>query len=123
MRDLLSARQADAGVAKGDRMSTSSSFLPARPSLEQLRKRAKELLRDVRDAEPSALARFRVHLSASGGATLADAQFVIAREHGFASWTKLKRHVLAIERPGDFDEAIWGRDSWPFLVAVFEGRE
>jgi uncharacterized protein len=104
-------------------MSTSSSFLPARPSLEQLRKRAKELLRDVRDAEPSALARFRVHLSASGGATLADAQFVIAREHGFASWTKLKRHVLAIERPGDFDEAIWGRDSWPFLVAVFEGRE
>jgi uncharacterized protein len=104
-------------------MSTSSSFLPARPSLEQLRKRAKELLRDVRDAEPSALARLRAHVSESGSATLADAQFVIAREHGFASWTKLKRHVLAIERPGDFDEAIWGRDSWPFLVAVLEGRE
>jgi ankyrin repeat protein len=65
----------------------------------------------------------RTQLTAAKAMTLADAQFVIAREHGFASWAKLKRHVLAVERPGDFDEAIWGRDSWPFLVAVFEGRE
>ena len=26
-------------------------------------------------------------------ASLADAQFVIAREHGFESWTRLKRHI------------------------------
>jgi ankyrin repeat protein len=65
----------------------------------------------------------RAQLAAAKAMTLADAQFVIAREHGFASWAKLKRHVLAVERPGDFDEAIWGADSWPFLVAVFEGRE
>ena len=104
-------------------MSLPSSSLPARPSLEQLRKRAKELLRAVRAEEPAALARMRAQVAAPKSATLADAQFVIAREHGFVSWAKLKRYVLAVERPGDFDEAIWGRDSWPFLVAVLEGRE
>jgi len=104
-------------------MSASSSFLPARPSLEQLRKRAKELLGDVRREDPTAVARLRPHIPTVKRATLADAQFVIAREHGFASWAKLKRHVLAVERPGDFDEANWGHDTWPFLVAVFEGRE
>jgi ankyrin repeat protein len=104
-------------------MSLPASSLPARPSLEQLRKRAKELLRAVRAEEPAAITRVRTQLTAAKAMTLADAQFVIAREHGFASWAKLKRHVLAVERPGDFDEAIWGRDSWPFLVAVFEGRE
>jgi len=100
-----------------------ASSLPARPSLEQLRKRAKELLRALRAEEPGAITRVRTQLTPARAVTLADAQFVIAREHGFASWAKLKRHVLAVERPGDFDEAIWGRDSWPFLVAVFEGRE
>jgi len=104
-------------------MSLPASSLPARPSLEQLRKRAKELLRALRAEEPGAITRVRTQLTPARAVTLADAQFVIAREHGFASWAKLKRHVLAVERPGDFDEAIWGRDSWPFLVAVFEGRE
>jgi len=104
-------------------MSLPASSLPARPSLEQLRKRAKELLRALRAEEPGAITRVRTQLTPARAVTLADAQFVIAREHGFASWAKLKRHVVAVERPGDFDEAIWGRDSWPFLVAVFEGRE
>ena len=109
-------------------MSASPSFLPARPSLEQLRKRAKELLRELRAGDPGALARLRVHMSrptrqAGVAIALADAQFVLAREHGFESWAKLKRHVQSVERPGDFDEAIWGRDTWPFLVAVYEGRE
>ena len=105
-------------------MSESQSSLPARPSLEQLKKRAKELLRAIRAADPAAVARLRGHLSGHAlDTTLADAQLVLAREHGFASWARLKRHVQAIERPGDFDEAIWGRDTWPFLVAVYEGRE
>ena len=105
-------------------MSEFHSSLPARPSLEQLKKRAKELLRAIRAADPAALVRLRDHLSRHApDATLADAQLVIAREHGFASWARLKRHVQSIERPGDFDEHIWGRDSWPFLVAVYEGRE
>jgi hypothetical protein len=105
-------------------MSQSHSSLPARPSLEQLKKRAKELLRAIRAADPAAAQRLRVHLPRPAGeATLADAQLVIAREHGFASWARLKRHIQSVERPGDFDEGIWGRDTWPFLVAVYEGRE
>ena len=104
-------------------MSTPLS-LPARPSLKQLRKRAKELLRAVRAGDPAAIARLETHLSRGrvDAASLAEAQFAIAREYGFASWAKLKRHVQNVERPGDFDEANWGRDTWPFLVAVYEGR-
>ena len=105
-------------------MSETHSSLPARPSLEQLKKRAKELLRAIRAANPAAVARLRGHLSRDAAdATLADAQLVIAREQGFGSWARLKRHIQVIERPGDFDECIWGRDTWPFLVAVYEGRE
>ena len=104
-------------------MSASHPSLPARPSLEQLRKRAKELLRAARAGDASAAARLRAHLARKAESpSLADAQLVVAREHGFESWPKLKRHVEAITRPADFDEANWGSDTWPFLVAVYEGR-
>jgi len=108
-------------------MSHSASPLPARPSLEQLRKQAKELLRAYRAGDGAASARVRAHsprLSQQGRsapASLADAQFVLAREYGFESWARLKRHVEAVQRPKDFDEPIWGRDTWPFLMAVYEG--
>jgi ankyrin repeat protein len=105
-------------------MSESQSSLPARPSLEQLKKRAKELLRSIRAADPRAVTRLRGHgARPPRDASLADAQLVIAREHGFASWAKLKRHIQSIELPGDFDEGSWGSDTWAFLVAVYEGRE
>jgi len=110
-------------------MSDSPSFLPTRPSLEQLRKQAKELCRDARAKNPAAIARLRAHVAQPTrqawleSTTLADAQFVLAREYGFESWPRLKRHVEAVERPRDFDEAIWGRETWPFLIAVYEGRE
>jgi ankyrin repeat protein len=109
-------------------MSSPQSFLPPRPSLEQLRKQAKELLRDLRRGDATAVARLRTHGARTArnapleSIALADAQFILAREYGFPSWAKLKRHVQSLERPGDFDEAIWGRDTWPFLVAVYEGR-
>jgi predicted enzyme related to lactoylglutathione lyase len=64
-------------------MSEPSSSLPARPSIEQLRKRAKERLADLRSTNPSA--------------QLADAQFVIAREHGFDSWPKLVDHLSTLD--------------------------
>ena len=64
-------------------MSESSRPLPARPSIEQLRKRAKERLADLRATNPSA--------------QLADAQFVIAREHGFDSWPKLVDHISTVD--------------------------
>jgi hypothetical protein len=75
-----------------------SKSLPARPDLEQLRKQAKDLLKSFRSGQPDALRRFREnHPDRSPtSASLADAQLVLAREHGFASWPKLKEHVHAV---------------------------
>src|SRR5579885_1368837 len=73
-------------------------------NLEQQKKQARELLRAVRAGEPDALARLRArHLrwaaeedaTVQKDAALHDAQFVIAREQGFASWTKLKAYAEA----------------------------
>lgn len=64
--------------------------LPARPDLEQLRRQAKELLRGAKHGEAQALARVR---AVSDSLTLASAQLALAREHGFASWRKLKTEV------------------------------
>jgi uncharacterized protein len=111
-------------IMKGDRMPSPVSPLSARPSLEQLRKQAKELRRQHRAGVPAALARFQAHHRfPTRRAQLADAQFVVAREFGFASWAKLKRHVEAVQRPPDYDEPLWGRETWPFLAAVLEGDE
>ena len=107
-------------------MSSPISPLPARPSLEQLRKQAKELLKQLRAGGPAALTRARAQhpgLEPNDRFALADAQLVLAREYGFRSWARLKHHVEAVQRPADFDEPIWGRDTWPFLVAVYRGDE
>lgn len=71
--------------------------LPERPSLEQLRKQAKELLRDAR---PSALARMATvgRSAGSNRAALSDAPLAIAREFGFPGWPKLVRHAQALTR-------------------------
>jgi ankyrin repeat protein len=66
------------------------TYLPARPDLEQLRHQAKDLLRDANDGDASALA--RIH-AVSDRLILASAQLVVAREHGFDSWPKLRREV------------------------------
>ncbi|WP_129139371.1 DUF1835 domain-containing protein [Modicisalibacter coralii] len=69
-----------------------------RLNLEQQRKRAKELLKAVRANEPHALARVLDHLPPrQTPLKLADAQFVIARERGFASWARLKAHIGALD--------------------------
>lgn len=107
-------------------MSNPTTPLPARPSLEQLRKQAKELLRDFRANDPAAVARIRAHhprIVSDRPVTLADAQLVLAREYGFGSWPKLKHHVESLQRPADFDEPLWGRDTWPFLATVYRGDE
>src|SRR5262249_6829444 len=56
-------------------------------------------------------------------ASLADAQFVVAREYGFESWPKLKRHVVTTQRPADFHEPTWGRSTWEFFMSIYEGNE
>ena len=82
-----------------------TSSLPARPSLEQLRKQAKELLRNYLAGHMEAVERFRAvgtrlaDPGAAGNATLTDAQFVIAREYEFESWARLKQHIEALPNP------------------------
>jgi ankyrin repeat protein len=83
-----------------------SKPLPQRPDLEQLRKQAKDLLKSLKAGNPDALRRFReshpdhsarteseAHLASI---SLTDAQLVLAREYGFASWPKFKEHVDAV---------------------------
>ena len=77
--------------------------LPDRLNLDHLKKQAKQLIRLYRSRDAAALVRFRATLPAAAGAgddpllglglRLHDAQSCIAREHGFASWPDLKRHV------------------------------
>jgi len=84
-------------------MEANVTLFPASPDLSHLRKQAKHLLRDALAGEPIALQRFVETLPAVraiGLNSLAhhelklhDAQSVISREHGFLSWTELKRYV------------------------------
>ena len=76
--------------------------LPAHPSLEQYKKQAKDLLKSAKSGHPEALQhnlqrikkdhpRFgRLEDVEVQGAklVLADAQLVIAREHGFENWAR-----------------------------------
>jgi ankyrin repeat protein len=74
-------------------MSAFRRTLPARPDLEQQRTLAKELLAAFRNGDGDAVARVRDALPDKKSVALADAQFVLAREYGFASWRELKEHV------------------------------
>jgi len=58
-----------------------SRDLPAKPSLEYLRKQAKQLQRTTSHGK------------------LADAQHTLAREYGFADWAKLKSYVITLGLP------------------------
>ncbi len=70
----------------------SHSKLPEHPSLEYLRKQAKNRLQELRRIDPDA--------------KLATALLNVAREHGFSSWRALKAQVdldrgKKIASPGD----------------------
>jgi hypothetical protein len=83
-----------------------SKSFPVRPSLEQLKKQAKELLKSHKSGNPDGLRRIQEkhpdwckrsaeELRATRF-SLGDAQLVIAREYGCASWPKLKAQVESI---------------------------
>ena len=73
----------------------SSPSHDGRINLEQQRKRAKELLQRLRSgAAPAQLALLS---PAPASPRLADAQWLIARDLGFASWPTLKAHIDAID--------------------------
>ncbi|HEV8496938.1 MAG TPA: hypothetical protein VGQ56_08760 [Gemmatimonadaceae bacterium] len=76
--------------------------LPARPDLEQQKKLAKDLIRAFRAGDREAIARMRAELPDKAQLSLADAQFVLAREYGFSSWRDLKKRIekdAAAQRP------------------------
>jgi ankyrin repeat protein len=80
--------------------------LPARPNLDQYRKQAKDLAWQCELQAPDAMARMRRNHprfhklpeadAATAPVSLTDAQFVIAREHGFESWPKFAKHIEMI---------------------------
>src|SRR6266571_7490975 len=73
---------------------TASKSLPARPSLESLRKQAKKLARDIAAGEAAAIARARAQLpQAELPLSQRDAQLVLAREYGFPGWKDLLKEV------------------------------
>src|SRR5215471_12050472 len=76
-RNLSARLMRTPGDGKGSLMQ-----LPDRPNLRHLRDQAKDLVRS------------------GAAATLADAQFRIARQYEFASWPKLKQHVESLELIG-----------------------
>ncbi|MBV9880534.1 MAG: hypothetical protein JO180_08555 [Gemmatirosa sp.] len=106
--------------------------LPARPSLEFERKEAKALLRRLRAGDPEAFARARaVHprIATSPRVALADAQWVLAREYGFASWPRLVRYLGDVERGthrgrrSDFPPDFYERSVRGWLAAHRDRRE
>ena len=84
----------------------SNTSLPARPSLEQLKNRAKELLIAVRSNDRDAVELFARHHPVrrleNERFALHDAQLVLARQHGFPNWTQLKEEVE--RRASDFSQ-------------------
>jgi ankyrin repeat protein len=81
--------------------------LPDEPSLEQLRKQAKDLRRAVLAADPAAVAEAAARYpDAPVGFPLRAAQLVVARRYDFASWTRLKRHVEIVIRYSRFPDRV-----------------
>ncbi|HYI52948.1 MAG TPA: ankyrin repeat domain-containing protein [Microlunatus sp.] len=76
--------------------------LPDRPSLEQLKKQAKELRRRAVAQDPEAVALVGTYDPGEGPVTLTRAQRVLARAYGFAGWSRLRDHLAVLE--------VWGRD-------------
>jgi ankyrin repeat protein len=79
---------------------------PVRPNLEQLKHQSKDLLRAVRQGDPSAISELRKHHPKSvepSAAKLADAQLALARSYGLPNWPRL---VTACR----MTDAIWRGD-------------
>ena len=89
-----------------------SSELPPRPNFKYLKKRAKDLLRELQQQNPHA--------------KLADAQHQIARQHGFLNWSQLKELVQSVanrpEPPAPPAGGLFARFSARARKATFFSR-
>ena len=89
--------------------------LPARPNLEHYKKHAKDLLKQLSSGEPEAIQlvrRFHPRLGSlpeseiRESAKLADAQLLVAREHGHDSWPAFTREIHSAGQPIPSSEQI-----------------
>jgi uncharacterized protein (TIGR03067 family) len=98
--------------------------LTTRPNLDHFRGQAKTLLAELRAGDTAAARMFIDHLPKARGLTLkearaasfrlADAQSVVARRSGFASWRALARHVEILR-------ALEGK--WSFETLQVDGDD
>lgn len=106
-----------------------SGPLPPNPSLRQLRNQAKDLCQRHSDGDPDAIRRVgqsHPRFSAlpqteipGAAIVLADAQLVIARELGFDSWPKLKKHIESLSSTAiSLHELVTGDDLQAMEEAV-----
>jgi hypothetical protein len=102
--------------------------LPAQPSIEQLRKQAKELLEQYRASRPDTVREVNQFESEPDPAAFAlgDAQRVLARAYGYESWPKLKAFVDGANvqrlaeavKAGDLDQVRALLNARPGLVGM-----
>jgi ankyrin repeat protein len=85
-----------------------SASLPARPSLDWLKKTAKQSLRELRVTHPDA--------------KLAEAQLSLARHHGFSSWRKMKAHIESLQRPNTANSQLDDQQVCQFFADVGGGE-
>lgn len=86
----------------------SARELPARPNVEQFRKQAKSLLKESRAGDAEALRRMQADQRHPARLILAQAQFAIAREHGFESWPKFVKQIERLQGQQS-PAAVWRR--------------
>ncbi len=108
--------------------------LPPRPSLDHLKKQAKDLLDAHRRGDPEALERFRASVPSFAGMSdevlrgapvaLHDAQSAIAREYGLKSWNELREAVASKAAepplPDPLLRALMGRPLPDAVVAALQ---
>jgi hypothetical protein len=98
--------------------------LPESPSLDHLKHQARDLLRELRDGEEDALSRAADHLprrTQGEPPKLNDAQLIVAREYGYASWPKIRGHVeLALAENPSLDHLK--HQAWDLLRELRDGN-
>jgi ankyrin repeat protein len=100
--------------------------------LDQLKRQARELLEAFRTGESATVTEIKAHRPDADPAAFAlhDAQFVLARAYGFASWPKLKayvdgtnvKHWIEAVRTGDLDKVRAMLRARPELVNMGENE-
>lgn len=72
--------------------------LASNATLDSLKKQAKAFLKAIQSGDASARSRVAPYFANVIDVGLQDVQLVLAREHGFSSWTKLKTHLESSDR-------------------------